>query len=527
MRIGPSAFLLLLAFAGASWATGSRATQAAASAYPTSSIAVVVETAAPRVDAGYVPPRAMRAREIRSVGEVEAMVVLADGSLVSTRSEADGTLRVPSDWIGGELLLVARTPRKAAISVDDCPFTGCATGRNLWAASVVLTEELVAGGQIVIAAESPAAGAFAILEAAASAEAAARAAGVDAAAPVAFRWMPESNTSCSTTCFVAGSEPHIPVLGLSSDSDHFDRQIVMHEFGHFVEYQLAGRAGVGGYHDGTPTDPALAFSEGFATWFAIIASADADYVDSHRDGAAWYNYEGLTARADDSAEITQMLSEDLVVELLLRLAPAGDSAAHARILNALGDAQRATANCGAPGVDLADLLAALQRNHGIDVEGAAIQHGFPFVGDACAASAQPGTVKPNASPLQSPITPARIAVHCDESSGHIVVEASARADLVDATVIVRRVNATGQIDGAAIHDVGALPSGDGWRLELRGPWTEGLVAARLDWFLTGGSRGATVATSSCNLPDPGNWEWQASELRALPNGSRLRVAPAR
>lgn len=82
-----------------------------------------------------------------------------------------------------------------------------------------------------------------------------------------------------------------------SDTDHFDDSIIIHEFGHFVEDNYSKSDSPGGTHYGLYTiDPRLAWSEGFATYFASQVLNDPiykdtyGYNDSDGDPGTGYNY---------------------------------------------------------------------------------------------------------------------------------------------------------------------------------------------------------------------------------------------
>ena len=67
----------------------------------------------------------------------------------------------------------------------------------------------------------------------------------------------------------------------TSDTDHFDNSIILHEFGHFLEDQVFKSDSPGGSHDGQSViDPRLAWSEGWGNFFQAAVRNSADYVDS-------------------------------------------------------------------------------------------------------------------------------------------------------------------------------------------------------------------------------------------------------
>jgi hypothetical protein len=65
------------------------------------------------------------------------------------------------------------------------------------------------------------------------------------------------------------------------DTEEYDRHVIMHEFGHYLEYALGRSDSIGGPHSrGDRLDPRTAFSEGWATAFAALALGDTVYVDA-------------------------------------------------------------------------------------------------------------------------------------------------------------------------------------------------------------------------------------------------------
>lgn len=68
----------------------------------------------------------------------------------------------------------------------------------------------------------------------------------------------------------------------TADTDHFDPVILLHEYGHFLEGQYSSSDSPGGSHDGnTIIDPRLAWSEGWASFFASAVRDVGEYVDTY------------------------------------------------------------------------------------------------------------------------------------------------------------------------------------------------------------------------------------------------------
>ena len=90
--------------------------------------------------------------------------------------------------------------------------------------------------------------------------------------------------STAPLSFYAPGERKLYILGgvngdvKSSDTDHFDDSIILHEYAHFLEDSYGSSASPGGSHNGDSViDPRLAWSEGWANYFqsAVLTGADA------------------------------------------------------------------------------------------------------------------------------------------------------------------------------------------------------------------------------------------------------------
>jgi hypothetical protein len=82
------------------------------------------------------------------------------------------------------------------------------------------------------------------------------------------------------------------------DSDEFDDFILLHEYGHFLAATYQAERSPGGFH-GTPrVDPRVAWSEGWATYFACAVLHDTRYVDT---GAS--NWNGSNVRIEYDVEL--------------------------------------------------------------------------------------------------------------------------------------------------------------------------------------------------------------------------------
>ncbi|MDP3275822.1 MAG: hypothetical protein Q8Q09_11540 [Deltaproteobacteria bacterium] len=143
-----------------------------------------------------------------------------------------------------------------------------------------------------------------------------------------LRWergrMPPGGTSYFTR-----NSNSIWLLGGPTDSDEFDLPVIFHEFGHFVEQNFSRTSSPGGSHDGSPTDPRLAWGEGWGTWFGCIANGSNLYLDANVNGSLRVNRDLANLplvrpnMGDSSAPIAQPIGEYLVAGSLWALSSNG------------------------------------------------------------------------------------------------------------------------------------------------------------------------------------------------------------
>jgi hypothetical protein len=79
----------------------------------------------------------------------------------------------------------------------------------------------------------------------------------------------------------------IQLRGHPEDPDEYDDPVILHEFGHYVAHFFSVDTSPGGPHnpfDNEPEDVALAWSEGFATWWGTEVRQDPVYMDSFGTG---------------------------------------------------------------------------------------------------------------------------------------------------------------------------------------------------------------------------------------------------
>jgi hypothetical protein len=84
------------------------------------------------------------------------------------------------------------------------------------------------------------------------------------------------------------SQTGILLLGAANnDTDEYDRHVVAHEFGHYLEFQFSRLDSVGGPHSlADQLDMRLAFSEAWSSAFAAMVTGQRIYVDTNGAGQA-------------------------------------------------------------------------------------------------------------------------------------------------------------------------------------------------------------------------------------------------
>lgn len=107
--------------------------------------------------------------------------------------------------------------------------------------------------------------------------------------PLTIYWSPnnttvrgELNQGHIGTSFYTTAGPAIYILGhADNDSDEYDRAVVQHELGHFLEHELSRSDSLGGGHSVTSRlDLRVAYAEAWSNAFTAIASGDPVYRDS-------------------------------------------------------------------------------------------------------------------------------------------------------------------------------------------------------------------------------------------------------
>ena len=105
--------------------------------------------------------------------------------------------------------------------------------------------------------------------------------------PLEVHWSPKNNVASGnlengdiSTSFYMNNQ--IYILGKQdSDTDEYDRHIIIHEWGHYFEDNLSRSESLGGDHgDGQRLDMRVAFSEGWGNALSAIVTDDPFYRDS-------------------------------------------------------------------------------------------------------------------------------------------------------------------------------------------------------------------------------------------------------
>ncbi len=168
--------------------------------------------------------------------------------------------------------------------------------------------------------------------------------------------------SCGS-CFLP-YENCILIGGGPEDPDQNDDSILLHELGHYFEHNYSASSSIGGSHDGSPTYPSLAWSEGFATFFGQSFIGSSIYIDTYDDSQMEFDLEADYYLSDvwKMSTIKEDISEDLVGAILWDLLD-DEVEAHDRLSNSIRDLLSITVYCmvneydaGYEGIDLADFI---------------------------------------------------------------------------------------------------------------------------------------------------------------------------
>jgi hypothetical protein len=260
------------------------------------------------------------------------------------------------------------SPETHPFSVRDCPLLDCGDGGDVYSSVTTAfapsTDTNLA--DLVISEASGFAGAFNIFELfVRGADFAVQNFG---AVPPALRvqWQSGSDTLCGTSCFSPQANT-IFVLSTLNDTDEYDDAVLLHEYGHFLEHSFSRSDSPGGAHDGSPTDPRLAWGEGYGTYVGCTIAGSPIYIDSTASGTSVTNIDDTGERYAQAnpralAGMNQAISEFLTAEVLWDVATGAPGGAAGKgtapVFDVLGGyfPTSGFADRGVQGVDLVDFL---------------------------------------------------------------------------------------------------------------------------------------------------------------------------
>ena len=134
-------------------------------------------------------------------------------------------------------------------------------------------------------------------------------------APLQVFWVSGLKRYCGS-CYNNGT---IWLGGGAEDEDEYDDHIILHELGHHVMNRYSHDDSPGGSHNGDRTNPLLAFSEGFATFFSSLVREDPLYIDVLATEIRVENlefYPEQRAYGTSNGTMTGEVSEDLVSSVM-------------------------------------------------------------------------------------------------------------------------------------------------------------------------------------------------------------------
>ncbi len=111
--------------------------------------------------------------------------------------------------------------------------------------------------------------------------------------PLRFHWSTANVPVVGTAPGEIGSSRYRADVGIlllgaaNQDTDEYDRHVIAHEFGHYLEHRFSRSDSIGGPHALTDQlDMRLAFGEAWGSAFAAMATGESVYVDTHSAGQA-------------------------------------------------------------------------------------------------------------------------------------------------------------------------------------------------------------------------------------------------
>jgi hypothetical protein len=111
--------------------------------------------------------------------------------------------------------------------------------------------------------------------------------------PLVLHWSPQNVPVAGSGAGQIGTSRYITATGVfllgaaDQDTDEYDRHIIAHELGHYLEHRFSRSDSIAGPHTLTDQlDMRLAFGEAWGSAFAAMATRQAIYVDAHGAGQA-------------------------------------------------------------------------------------------------------------------------------------------------------------------------------------------------------------------------------------------------
>ncbi|MFK7999290.1 MAG: hypothetical protein AB8H86_06815 [Polyangiales bacterium] len=196
----------------------------------------------------------------------------------------------------------------------------------------------------------------------------------EAAPRLGFGWEKGEPWPCGS-CY---GDDVVKLGGQVEDTDEYDDDIILHEYGHyFVEY-YSRDSSPGGSHRDRQVSPVLAYGEGIAYFFTLMVTGRDIIVDNYIDGTRTIDFNRYIQNGGDrpgfvgteDGTLEGNLREEIIGGIMLdAMDPAdasepfdtvalGTSGMLALFIDHFG--QTRTPSQGAPGVDLSDFLWALQ-----------------------------------------------------------------------------------------------------------------------------------------------------------------------
>ena len=146
-------------------------------------------------------------------------------------------------------------------------------------------------------------------------------------------WSPENSPEQGdktkgqiSTSHFAPDDGQIYVLGLEgADTDEFDSNVIVHEWGHYFEFNLSRSDSPGGPHGGgnNVLDPRIAFGEGWGTSLAAMALNKTDYVDTSWSNGVLTGWSSDAENVNNDDAQPSAFSENTIIRLLWDLHDTG------------------------------------------------------------------------------------------------------------------------------------------------------------------------------------------------------------